>query len=159
MDEKIAVLELAKNIIETNQYASMSTIFNNSPWANTIAYVFDTKYNFYFVSKPNSKHSENIKTNKKVMLTIYDSHQPFGDGIGLQIEGMCDKCSLLESAKVLKLYFSRKWIYGSPTNFPILKKLIKNETFVFYKITTTKFMMLDPNSDEEERIEVKIKND
>lgn len=155
MENTINTGLLAKSIIVNNQYFTLATCDKNSnPWACVAAYTFDTHYNFYFISKPNSQHIKNIKINKKGVIAIYDSTQQFGEGVGLQIDGDCVAVNIVQLPKVIKLYLGRKWLNGSPTDFSIINSFISKKIFLFYKFTPKNFYMIDPNSDNEVRIKV-----
>jgi len=80
--------ELAREIIKTNQYLTIaSSDKKGSPWASAVVYSYDKDWNLYFLSIPSSNHCQNIKNREKVVVAIFDSHQLFGQGVGLQIEG------------------------------------------------------------------------
>lgn len=149
---------LAKSIITKNQYLVLGTVGENGAWISPVAYVYDDKWNFYFVSLPASKHCTNLSKNNRASFAIYDSHQDWGEGIGLQIEGTVEKVQLTELPKATALYFSRKYPYRTITNtFAIgLKKLLNNQTYSFYKITPSKFWINNPDADVDERVEVKL---
>lgn len=90
--------QLAKDIIGKNQYMTIgSTNPDGSAWVSPVVYVVDQNYNFYWISLPNSNHSQNIGKNKKITLAIFDSHQNFGEGVGLQIEAVAIKLSFKDS--------------------------------------------------------------
>ncbi len=148
---------LAKNIIEGNQYLALGTVSNNVFWVSPLAYSYDENWNFYFVSLPSSKHCVNLSKNGKVSFAIYDSHQGWGTGVGLQIEGIVEKVNPSEFSKVTKIYFTRKYPCGNVSNdfADGLKKLLDNQTYFFYKITPIKFWLNNPDSDIDERVKVK----
>ena len=90
--------KLARDIIEQNQYMTLGTTSpDGKPWVSPVVYAFDKNYNFYWISLPNSKHSQNITANKNISLAIFDSHQNWGEGVGLQ------KCEWMIQMKRLML--------------------------------------------------------
>jgi uncharacterized protein YhbP (UPF0306 family) len=149
---------IARQIIEENQYLSLGTIDKeNGIWLSPVCYAHDKDFNFYFVSMPVARHSKNIDVNGKVMFTIFDSHQKWGEGLGLQVEGKAEKLGVTASLFASKLYFSRKYPYGSILGSFAkgLRAFLKNSTFVFYKLTPSVFWMNNPDADVDERVEVK----
>jgi uncharacterized protein YhbP (UPF0306 family) len=106
-DEKI--IESLEFIMENNSLFSMSSLNeDNSPWINTAFYSYDSDFNLFFLTPPTTLHSENVKKNKSVAVSIYDSHQlPESDKRGLQIFGTCHKASLIEIPKVFGSYAKR----------------------------------------------------
>ena len=100
--------KFAQKIIEKNQYVSIaSSDVKGNPWISPVVYAYDNNWNFYFVSMPNSRHCQNIKTNKNVALAIFDSHQKWGQGVGLQIEGQAKVLNLKSSILASKIYAKR----------------------------------------------------
>ncbi len=145
--------KLAAEIIKNNQYVVLSTVTSNKlPWISTVVYTFDKKGDFYFISKPDSLHATNIKSEPKISLAIFDSHQLFGLGVGLQIEAIAHEVSLLSSITLIPLYFQRKWPYGSPNGHDVFEKLIKGNIYRFYKIKPVKYWMNDPREETDVRI-------
>src|ERR1700690_3804787 len=142
--------KLAKEIVSSNQYCTIgSSNKEGDTWVSPVAYCFDNKYNFYFISLPNSKHAQNFLENDKITLAIFNSQQPFGEGVGLQIEGVVEKVSLISLPKVIATYATRSWPYMNnklTTYLSGIPKVLKDRTYTTYKIATTKVWMNDPNS-------------
>src|SRR3989344_4335794 len=115
-------------------------------------------YTFYRVSVPQSKHQQNIKQRQNVSITIFDSHQLWGEGVGVQMEASVEQVSLTEFPKVTKLYFSREYPYGNASGAfgEGLKNLLKGKIYHFYKATPIKVWVPDPNADVDARIEVNL---
>lgn len=154
---KIDLNNLTKKIIEENEYLTLATVDQSgNPWVCILAYCFDANYNFYFVSLPNSNHSEHIKNNSNVAFTVFDSRQDFGKGVGLQIEGKAKEIDDSELPETEKIYFNRKYPYGNINNEFIdgLKDLLKKKVYRFYKISQTVFWINDPSADTDKRVKV-----
>ena len=150
--------KLARKIIENNQYLTLSTVDDNSnPWISPVVYTYDEDWNFYYVSMPSSKHSKNIKAHGGVSFAIFDSHQLWGEGVGLQIEATSEIVKLKDIPKVAKLYAMRKYPYGGintkiAMNF-IKSVVLQNKTYKIYKLIPQTIWMNDPNS----KIDVRTK--
>lgn len=149
----------AKKIIEQNQYMSIaSSDGNGQPWVSPVVYGQDEKFNLYFISLPDSVHSKNIVVNPRVTVAIFDSHQNFGEGVGLQIEGVIEKVPLIKLPLLIKLYFGRKWPYANniiKTYLNGFKKLLDNHSYQAYVFKPDVVWMNDPNS----KIDVRVKID
>ncbi|MBI4099729.1 pyridoxamine 5'-phosphate oxidase family protein [Candidatus Microgenomates bacterium] len=145
---------LARKIIEKNQYMTLGT----NGWVSPVCYVFDAKFNLYWASPPNARHSQNIAKNPAISVAIFDSRQDVGTGVGLQIEGMAKKVTLAEFPEVLKTYFGHKWPYGNlaKTFLDHFKQLLQNKAYSFYKFTPQKVWLNDPNSEVDRRIEIPL---
>ena len=90
---------------------------------------------------------------------IFDSHQAFGEGVGLQIEGIVKPVSLIQSPYAISVYISRDWPFinnNIKTYLAGFQKVLKNRTYKAYRITPTKVWMNDPNSNIDVRVEVKL---
>lgn len=152
--------KLAQQIVLTNNYMTIaSTDLNGNPWASVVAYAFDNKYNFYFISMKTSKHAQQITQNNKIVVVIFDSRQLLMDGVGLQIEGICNKVNFRELPKAIKTYFGRRYPFGS--YFKEIKKflinLIKIHQYEMYKFIPIQVWMNDPNAKIDRRIKVSLK--
>jgi uncharacterized protein YhbP (UPF0306 family) len=151
--------KVAKEIIANNQYLTLATSDNaGKPWVSIMAYTFDENYIFYFCSLPNSRHSGHIQHNSAVAFTIFDSQQPFGYGVGLQIEGVLTEAKEIDYPKILDVYLSRKFPYGNVNNdfMEGLRKLLAKKLYRFYQLEVTKCWINDPNADTDSRVEVTI---
>ncbi len=71
---------------------TLASCKNNAPWCATVFYAFDSKLNFYFLSKPFRRHSQEILGNPNVSFTVVEQRFEFGDKNmqGVQAEGKCD---------------------------------------------------------------------
>lgn len=77
----------AKKIIAENIYMTVAVASPDGiPWIFSVLYAYDRKYNFYWVSDKNSRHSKMIQENPKCALAIFDSTAPEGEGDGIFIE-------------------------------------------------------------------------
>ena len=149
--------KLAREIVKKNQYLVLGTVdTKNNAWVSPVAYAYNSKYIFYFVSIQSSLHCTNADFNDHISWAIFDSRQKMGTGVGLQIGGKIKKLTLREIPMAAKLIFSRKYPYGkmSHTFEKGLKKLLDGKLYRFYKLIPTKIWMNNPNSPIDERIEV-----
>ncbi len=151
---------LARKIIDNNQYMTIACANNDDTWISPVAYAQDSDYTLYFVSIPSSKHISYIMRNKKATVAIYDSHQEWGSGIGLQIEGDVSEVPLSELPHALTSYFTRDNPYGRITDAygKALKNLLNRKLYKMYQFTPSTVWINNPNSEIDERIEVEIKN-
>lgn len=150
---------LTKEIIENNEYLSLATVDEiGKPWICILAYSFDEKYNFYFLSFQTSKHAEHIKNNGNVSFSIFDSRQLFGYGVGLQIEGRVKEVDSRELSHAEEIYMNRKYPYGNVNNefMDELKKLVRNKAYRFYKIEPKAIWINNPDASTDVRVKVHL---
>lgn len=74
--------------LNSTQFLSLATYGEKGVWVCPVYFVFDEKFNLYFISQPTSRHMRNIKSNSKVSVAIYSTNQsPLKDVFGVQLEG------------------------------------------------------------------------
>lgn len=74
----------AKEIINEIHYLTLATVSeNHTPWNSPLAYSADSNFNFYFGSPKHTQHAQNIRSNGKGFVVIYDSRAPDGEGEGV----------------------------------------------------------------------------
>lgn len=150
----------ARDIINHNEYLTLATIDEDGkPWTCILAYSFDTDYSFYFVSLPTANHSKHLVQNPTISFTVFDSHQDFGKGVGVQGVGVVAEAPKDETETISTIYFSRSYPYGNIHNefMDGLKKLLHDGTYRFYKLTPTHVWINDPDADTDRRVEVDLK--
>ena len=105
-----AVLQKAKNIVETNLYCSLSTCTpDGEPWISPVLFVYDENWNLYWSSAIISKHSQNIYSNGgKVAIAIYGSPIPEGTGQGLYFTGTAQEVENVEVAEQIIGWVSQR---------------------------------------------------
>lgn len=81
------MVEKSVEIILKNRYMDVATCKEGSPWVAAVFYGVDSKLNFYFVSRRDSRHGSHINRNSKVAVSIWDSRNPPESADGIQIEG------------------------------------------------------------------------
>lgn len=151
---------LARQIVAQNEYLTLATAGQTgTPWVSILAYTYDDDFTFYFASLPDSRHSKEAEKRSDVSFSIFDSHQDFGTGVGLQIEGTIEVVEDADTARVLDLYYGRKYPYGNVSNEFMggLKKLLENKTYLFYKLTPKRVWINDPSADTDRRVEAKFR--
>lgn len=79
--------ELAQQVLESTYLMSIATIHADSPWVADVVFIHDEKFNIYWISKTNTRHSRNIELCCNVAATITQSINQGEDNIGLQLEG------------------------------------------------------------------------
>ncbi|NND65788.1 MAG: pyridoxamine 5'-phosphate oxidase family protein [Gammaproteobacteria bacterium] len=94
MSEKLeehssADTELAASIIQSILYINIASVCpDGRPWNSPVYSAFDNDLNFFWASAHFNQHSENIRSNPNVFLTIYDSTIPEGEGEGVYVEAV-----------------------------------------------------------------------
>ncbi|MDE1860682.1 MAG: pyridoxamine 5'-phosphate oxidase family protein [Candidatus Micrarchaeota archaeon] len=136
-DKNESYEEEAKRLISDNKYMVVATSDKDgNSWAATVFYVYDKKYNFYFLSAVDSRHCEFINKNPKVAFVIFDANQPIGHSEGIQALGRASFVKDRELEEVIKLYSNRlfpKSTIPPGTRYP-KENYGEASEFRFYKI-------------------------
>lgn len=96
MDSKVK--KLIKTYLKTGRLMSVATVTGHQPWSFNAYYVSDEKLNIYWISPLHTRHSKDIKKNKKVAGTIPIKFKNI-TVVGLQFEG---DAMLIENTSEIK---------------------------------------------------------
>jgi nitroimidazol reductase NimA-like FMN-containing flavoprotein (pyridoxamine 5'-phosphate oxidase superfamily) len=89
-----------KYLIENNIFMVVSTAdASGKPWVSPVGFVYDNKYNLYWVSYKDARHSKNIRSRPEVAISIF-GQIPNGGPDGVYIDG---KAAELRDDKLIHL--------------------------------------------------------
>lgn len=84
----------AKQLIEKLNYMTLATAaLEGQPWNSPVYYVYDGDVTFYWISRRNTQHSQNIAKNPKAFIVIYDSTVEPYRGEALYAQVVCAEVS------------------------------------------------------------------
>ena len=112
-------IKSAKEILEKIHYINIATVNEDgSPWNTAVSTSHDKHLNFYWGSSPDNVHSQNIRRDGRVFVTIYDSTAPEGVGEGLYLLGRAEELGSEEGTVVHKYKFTPEkiWINDEAKN-------------------------------------------
>ncbi len=110
MPENQNLVTRAKEIIAKIIYITIATASKDgSPWNSPVYAAYDERYNFFWTSSPEARHSKNIAANPNVAIVIYDTNDPEGTGEGVYIEAQASELNdEQEITEALKFFYGRK---------------------------------------------------
>jgi nitroimidazol reductase NimA-like FMN-containing flavoprotein (pyridoxamine 5'-phosphate oxidase superfamily) len=80
---------VARRVVEANDYLTLATAdADGTPWATPVWFAADGLAAFYWVSRMNRRHSENIDERPEVALAIFDSTTPVGQAEAVYVEAL-----------------------------------------------------------------------
>lgn len=88
------VVRRCRELVEAQQYLTMATADSDgTPWATTVWYAVgslpgDPDPHLLWLSLVDARHSANLAARPRLGLSIFDSTQPGGTGLGLQMAGV-----------------------------------------------------------------------
>ncbi|MGI9309577.1 MAG: pyridoxamine 5'-phosphate oxidase family protein [Gammaproteobacteria bacterium] len=86
---------------------TLATSADNNPWAATVFFAADSKFNLYFVSDHRTRHGRDMADNACVAATINPDCDNWHDVAGLQIRGTVAIVEGVERAKALAIYLKK----------------------------------------------------
>jgi hypothetical protein len=105
-------LASAKVILEKIHYINIATVNEDgTPWNTIVSTSHDKQLNFYWGSSPENVHSQNIRRDGRVFVTIYDSTVPEGTGEGLYLLGQAEELGPEKATAVYKYKFTPEQIW------------------------------------------------
>lgn len=142
-----AARKKAREFLDTIGTLTLGTCSENTPWAATVFFAADSKFNIYFVSDHRTQHGRDMTVNQKVAATINPDVDNWHDVAGLQVRGTISIVEGVERGKALAVYFKK---------FPQIDALFQKpkgdheETIAtrlkaanFYKITPEMIRVID----------------
>ena len=113
-----AAKKTARKFLDTISTLTLATSGEDAPWAATVFFAADSKFNLYFVSDHRTQHGRDMTANPNVAATINPDCDNWHDVRGLQISGIASVVDGVERAKALALYLKKfpqiDALYASP---------------------------------------------
>lgn len=81
--------KLIKEVLDRGYLMSLATMDDGGVWVSDVIYVYDDNLNIYWISSPDTRHSQAILKNPRVAGTITVSG-PGEDNLGIQFEGVAE---------------------------------------------------------------------
>jgi uncharacterized protein YhbP (UPF0306 family) len=105
----------AKAIIDANLYMVLATADEDgNPWASPVYYAPDEYRDFFWVSRPEARHSRNIaaRPGQAIAIVIFDSTVPAGTGRGVYMSAVARQLRDDETAEGLAVFSRRSLDHG-----------------------------------------------
>ena len=79
VNEEPDVREVARGIVDANRFMVLGTADRSGvPWVSPVWYAYAEYHEFFWVSRPESRHSRNLTVRPELAIVIFDSHRPGG---------------------------------------------------------------------------------
>lgn len=103
----VEIEELIEEILRDTRELVLGTVNGNTPWLSTLVFGHDENFNLYWMSKEDTRHSQEIAKNSKVSAVV--NKQPSGENAkGLQIEGNAYKLETAEEIGAAREFFAKR---------------------------------------------------
>jgi uncharacterized protein YhbP (UPF0306 family) len=84
--------EVARSIIDEIAYMTIASVdANGEPWASPVWFAPEGYTRFHWISRPETRHSQNIAGHPRVAIVIFDSRTPIDTGRGVYIEAEAEQ--------------------------------------------------------------------
>lgn len=106
--ERMTPQETANRIIATNSYLTLATADRDGhPWASPVYFTPDGGLDFYWVSRPGSRHSHNLTERPEVAIVIFDSRRPVFTGEAVYLTAHAEQVPPSDLTRCTEIYRSR----------------------------------------------------
>ncbi len=79
--------KLIREILKKGYLLSLASVDESGPWVSDLIYIEDEKFNLYWISLSQSRHSKAFINNSKAAGAITVVEKPEGKSTGVQMEG------------------------------------------------------------------------
>jgi len=137
----------ARYFLDEVSTLTLATSDGNVPWAATVFFAADSKFNIYFVSDHRTQHGRDMAANEQVAATINPDCNNWHDVAGLQLRGTVSIVDGIERAKALALYFKKfpqiDALFAKPKGEHEETIAARLKAANFYKITPEMIRVID----------------
>ena len=100
---------MARAIVDGNRYMTLGTAdADGLPWASPVWYAPASYREFFWVSKPGSRHSMNIAVRPEVGIVVFDSTVPIGTGKAVYMAARAEEVTAANEIERGMSVFSRR---------------------------------------------------
>lgn len=102
-------------IVEANRYMTLATAgAEGRPWASPVWYATVDCREFFWVSKPEARHSRNLSARPELAIVIFDSRQEPGTGEGVYLSATAEQVPEADLDRGLDVFSSVSQAQGLP---------------------------------------------
>ena len=132
---------MARAIVDANSYLTLGTAdADGRPWASPVWYAPASYREFFWVSKPGARHSQNIAVRPEVGIVIFDSTVAIGTGKAVYMAARAEEVTAADEVERGTAVFSARsvaqggheWTSGEvgPSAVLRLYRALASEQFV-----------------------------
>jgi nitroimidazol reductase NimA-like FMN-containing flavoprotein (pyridoxamine 5'-phosphate oxidase superfamily) len=106
---------VARAIIDANLYMVLATADEDgNPWVSPVYYAPDGYRDFFWVSRPEARHSRNLaaRAGREVAIVIFDSSVPIETGQAIYMSAVARELREEETARGLTVFSRRLLAHG-----------------------------------------------
>jgi hypothetical protein len=101
----LSLEEAARSILDSNLYMTLGTADDEGrPWVSPVFYAADAYRDFFWISSPDTRHSQNLAARPDLSIVVFDSQQPPGTGAAVYMTAVGEELAGGEVARGLEVY-------------------------------------------------------
>jgi pyridoxine/pyridoxamine 5'-phosphate oxidase len=105
---------IARRIIDQNLYMTIGTADGSgTPWVSPVYYAPAEYSEFFWVSRPEARHSRNIEVRPQVSIVIFDSRTPIKTGQAVYMAGLAHQVPDEDLERSIDVFSRRSVAHGA----------------------------------------------
>lgn len=145
--------QLALRVVEALRYVVLATAdAGGTPWVSPVYFAADGLTTFWWVSSPTSTHSRNIAERPADALTVFDSTQAVGAGLGVYARAVARRLDDADVAQQVETYSARSAADGAGVWD---RQRLTGSGFALYRADVTELSLL-PGRGSDRRIPLQL---
>jgi uncharacterized protein YhbP (UPF0306 family) len=113
MTDTSELTSLARAIIDANRYMVLATADEDGrPWASPVYYAPVAYREFFWVSRPEARHSRNLEVRPQLGIVIFDSSVAIGTGRGVYMSAVAEQLAGTELEEGSEIFSHRSLAHG-----------------------------------------------
>jgi uncharacterized protein YhbP (UPF0306 family) len=107
------VASIARAIIDANLYMVLGTADEDGrPWASPVYYAPVAYRQFFWVSRPEARHSRNLEVRPQLGIVIFDSSVAIGTGRGVYMSAVAEQLAGTQAQEGIEIFSLRSLAHG-----------------------------------------------
>jgi hypothetical protein len=148
-------LEWARHILDTSSYMVVGTADEaGTPWASPVWYAHRDYRDFFWVSRPDVRHSHNIAVRPEIGMVAFDSSVRPGKGQGVYMRATARELQRADLESGLEVYVARS---AADVGWrPTIADVSGSGPYRLYRATAIEHSMLAKDGQPDHRVEVAL---
>ena len=140
MDKTVEIPQLINEILRDSREMVLATAADSVPWVSVLVFGHDEKFNLYWLSDTDTRHSLELEKNPIVAAAVTKEPTGGGQDKGLQIQGKARKLKEEEILGAAREYFAKRGTDHMPTSLEEANELTRGRSW--YVLEPTKIMVI-----------------
>jgi nitroimidazol reductase NimA-like FMN-containing flavoprotein (pyridoxamine 5'-phosphate oxidase superfamily) len=131
----------AREIIDANRYLTLASADGEGePWASPVWFAHSEYREFFWISRPEARHSRNVAARAEVAIVIFDSTVPEGEAAPVYCEARAEEVPESDRAQAIEICTLRAEAIGDSTF--TAEDVVAPAGLRLYRATATRLYLL-----------------